>query len=312
MPSFPASVKTFVTRNTGDVIAANHINDLQDETNALEAGYLNGTARLNSSASTLASLGVTGPSTFSSNVTITGGLQSSNCTVSGGFQSSNSTISGGLNSSNSTLANLSVTGGSTLGTLQAGASTHTSLSVSGNSTVVALTAGASTLTSLSVSGGSTLATLQAAGSTFSVRPITPPPDCALVFMETAIIMGSSNLSTVSFQGQTIAINSSIHSTGTNPERLTPQSTGLYRVTAQVRFTSTEAGQRGIHLTDSSGGDFVEVQHTASSRSNFIQAVGYKRFDAIGGYVICRAEQVGASTMTLSTGAAGTWFALEKM
>lgn len=69
MPSFPGSVKTFTNKNTGDVVQASHVNDLQDEVNAIEDGYINGTARLNSSRSTLAALSVTGASTFGSTVT---------------------------------------------------------------------------------------------------------------------------------------------------------------------------------------------------------------------------------------------------
>lgn len=66
MPSFPASVKSFTTKldGAGNPINAAHVNDLQDEVNAIEAGYLNGSARLNSSASTVASLSVIGDSTL--------------------------------------------------------------------------------------------------------------------------------------------------------------------------------------------------------------------------------------------------------
>lgn len=47
--SFPGAVKTFAARNNGDVIQATHVGDLQDEINAIEDGYLNGKAPLNSS-----------------------------------------------------------------------------------------------------------------------------------------------------------------------------------------------------------------------------------------------------------------------
>jgi len=42
MASYPTSVKTFTTRNAGDVIQPSHVNDLQDEVNAVEAGLLTG------------------------------------------------------------------------------------------------------------------------------------------------------------------------------------------------------------------------------------------------------------------------------
>lgn len=76
MASFPGAVKTFVTRNAGDTIQPSHVNDLQDEVNAIEAGYLNGTANLNSSASTVASLSVTGGATFAGVATFLAGLTS--------------------------------------------------------------------------------------------------------------------------------------------------------------------------------------------------------------------------------------------
>lgn len=41
MASFPTTVKTFTTRNAGDTIQPAHVNDLQDEVNAIEATMLN-------------------------------------------------------------------------------------------------------------------------------------------------------------------------------------------------------------------------------------------------------------------------------
>jgi len=60
MAQYPGAVKTFTSRNAGDVIQPSHVNDLQDEVNAIEAGLLQGTAPLNSSNSTVANLTVTG------------------------------------------------------------------------------------------------------------------------------------------------------------------------------------------------------------------------------------------------------------
>jgi hypothetical protein len=92
MASFPAAVKTFATRSPGQTIGSAHMNDVQDEINAIEDGYLNGTARLNAGNSTLANLSVTGgttlaatlsvggASTFVGNVTMNGSL-----TVTGTF-----------------------------------------------------------------------------------------------------------------------------------------------------------------------------------------------------------------------------------
>jgi hypothetical protein len=69
--SFPTAVKTFISRNAGDVIQPAHVNDLQDEVAAIEAGYLTGTAPIASShVSAAAGLSVVGNSTMGSTITI--------------------------------------------------------------------------------------------------------------------------------------------------------------------------------------------------------------------------------------------------
>lgn len=224
---------------------------------------------------------------------------------------------GRLNSSNSTLANLNVTGKSTF----AGAVTWT-----GNSTFAAIQAqastlatlqvtGVSTLASLQVTAGSTLATLQVTGaSTFDSRPVMTPPHFALVYLDSTVTLGSSVLSTISWLAQGIVTNSSIHSSGSNPQRLTPQSTGVWRVSAQIEF-ATISVQRRVRIIDSSNTLIAEQTIPASATSNdlTVQVMGYKRFDALGGYVTCvHVSTAAPSTQSLSTGVGGTWFALEKL
>lgn len=70
MANFPNSVTSFSAKQDGigQIIAASHVNTIQDEVAAIEDGYLNGTARLNSSASTVATLSVAGGSTFAGNM----------------------------------------------------------------------------------------------------------------------------------------------------------------------------------------------------------------------------------------------------
>lgn len=72
MASYPTTNKTFATRSNGQVIDASHVNDLQDEVAAIEDGLLNGTARLNSSNSTVANLSVLGGSTLGT-LSVSGG-----------------------------------------------------------------------------------------------------------------------------------------------------------------------------------------------------------------------------------------------
>lgn len=72
MPSYPDSVKSFTAKTSGQNIDPAHVNDIQDEVNAIEAGLRNGTAPLNSSNSTVARLSVTNGSTLNT-VQVSGG-----------------------------------------------------------------------------------------------------------------------------------------------------------------------------------------------------------------------------------------------
>lgn len=69
--SYPGAVKVFASRSAGQVIGSAHVNDLQDEVNAIEAGLLNGTAPLNSSNSTMVGLSVTSVSTIAGTLNVT-------------------------------------------------------------------------------------------------------------------------------------------------------------------------------------------------------------------------------------------------
>ena len=74
MATFPGGVKSFTTKVSAQSIDAAHINDIQDEVTAIEDGYRNATAPLNSSGSTLATLNVTGGSTVAA-LNITGEIK---------------------------------------------------------------------------------------------------------------------------------------------------------------------------------------------------------------------------------------------
>lgn len=150
------------------------------------------------------------------------------------------------------------------------------------------------------------------GSTFAVRPVEPPPHAALVYLDSTGALGSSANSTLSFLAQAFAINSSLHSTGTNPERITPQSTGLYQITGQLSLSSNSTGYRQVLIQDSSGNVVAAQLVNGSSSPIRVQATGYKRFDAVGGYVVCRMNQDGASSLSFSTGVGESWLAMVKL
>lgn len=213
MASFPTSPHTFTQFANGALSDAAQVTDIYGEVEAIEAGLLNGTAR--------------------------------------------------LNSSNSTVANLSVTG----------------------------------------------------GSTFASRPTMPPPDAARVYLESAKDLGSSNDSTMQYTAQAILTNSSIHSTGTDPQRLTPQSTGLYLFEAQLAAAGVPsvAADVRIDIRDSSLASIGIGYWQTSTTAPIINAHGIKRFDVLGGYgrVLITNVQA-ASTLSVSSGIGANWFSMVKL
>lgn len=220
MAVFPGAVKTFTSKSdgAGNKIFAAHINDLQDEVNAIENTLLNAAGPLSLSSLTAATLAVTGASSF------------------------------------------------------------------------------------------------AGAATFVVRPTTPPPEAARVYLGAAIDMGTSVTSTMIYLGEEFKTNSSIHSTSANPERLTPQSTGIYLFTAQVALAGVPSAESTISLTilDSSGGQIAR-QFTITKQGTYVNASGLKRFDAVGGYgIVVVGNQGGGSTMSISSNADRNWFSMTKL
>jgi hypothetical protein len=93
MASYPGAVKTFTNRSAGQTIEAAHMNEVQDEINAIESGILNGTATVTCSNATVQRFVAQGNaqltnSSFSGSISVAGGstmfaLQSGNSTFSG-------------------------------------------------------------------------------------------------------------------------------------------------------------------------------------------------------------------------------------
>ena len=107
----------------------------------------------------------------------------------------------------------------------------------------------------------------------------------------------------------------MHSTGTNPERLIPQATGVYRVAAQLSVSENSTGFRQVIIRDSSGSQVAAQTQPANAvagNGSLLQAVGLKRFDVVGGYVVLDFVNSGASTLSLGAGIGNSWFSLEKL
>ena len=233
MASFPTAAITFATRSNGQTIDASHVNTLQDEVAAMESGYLDATARLNSSNSTIANLSVPGGSTFTGPATF------------------------------STVATFSTKIAPASTTVMIGDSTTAFKEVHCSSLYVAGVAFSISATYLRVSGS----TSQYAA-------------------------GSSGI--VAWPTQDIISNSSLHSTGTNPERFTPQTTGVYVLTANLMLSTVtgtvSTGNLLAEIWDSSAG-LVARQRVlipeagtgpAGGGGASVLVSGMKRFDDLAG------------------------------
>ena len=194
MPSFPGSVWSPTTKNTDEVIQAAHINDLQDEVVAIQAGYINGTAPLVSS-----------------------------------------------------------------------------------------------------------------------RITAPPPDCVVAYRDSTFTIGADLSSTITFNAQRFATNSSMHSTTTNTDRITPQTTGLYLIQGQVQIIADTNGSRTLSLVDSSGLNLALAGFGVSPVAGAgiaINVSAFKRYDVTGGFCRMIFSQTQTSTLSLTSGA--TQFGMAKL
>lgn len=247
MASFPTTVFAPASKSGGQTIQAAHVNDLQDEVVAIEGGYLNGTARLNSSHSTLAALSVTGPSTIASTMTIG--------TLPYVFPSS---------------------GGST---------------------------------------GHVLTIVSTSGSTMGLewRPTAVSVPDAVLVESTGQNFAAASTTAVTWTVQNLITNSSMHSTASAPERLTPQSTGVYLIGAQIVFGNGFSTNAQFIIEDSSGGrvSHVVINHIAAAEHTLNTSV-LKRFDALGGWVRVVARYDSASTSSILGGVGRSFFSMVKL
>ena len=181
-----------------------------------------------------------------------------------------------------------------------------SLNVGGNSTLTgAVNAGNSTVATLSVTGGSTLAgaLTVTGGSTFAVRPVMPPPDAVSLTGSTTPLANNSSAG-FAWPTQTFALNSSIHSTSSNPDRLTPQSTGVYAISATVQlagnFSVGSTSNFIVTVKDSSGTVIALDRVGSPGQTNPTASVmTLKRFDVVGGYLRVVGVQRSGSTDSAS-------------
>lgn len=170
--------------------------------------------------------------------------------------------------------------------------------------IVAIESGYRTGTAPLNSSGSTVTSLSVAGgSTFGSRPVMPPPDAVRVTLDDAAAIPAASTTPVSWTKQTFATNSSIHSTATDPHRLTPQSTGIYWCHAGIEWQTRASTDYDIRLEDSSGTQIARVRYEGSSGLKGQNISGLKRFDSVSGSTqwVRLVVQVVGSTNSVSTG-----------
>lgn len=134
-----------------------------------------------------------------------------------------------------------------------------------------LNAGASTLASLNVTGA----------STFATRPVMAPPDALRLQLDAAAEIPASTVA-VSWTARAFITNSSCHSTASNPERFTPQSTGVYQFQLELHWRTNTSTLFTAAILDSSGG-VISFNRVRPVNGNITQvACGLKRFDTLAG------------------------------
>lgn len=176
-----------------------------------------------------------------------------------------------------------------------------------------LTLPASTLASLSVAGGSTVTTLNVTGgSTFASRPVMGPPDAVRLQLDAAVEIPTNSTTAIGWTNEVFITNSSMHSTGSNPSRVSPQSTGLYWCHAVVRYRTQGSTAGILWIEDSSGGNIAVTRLPNSGGDIFtIQTEGIKRFDATGGWVRA-VVQVQTSTNSVAATGNESYFEVVKL
>lgn len=131
-------------------------------------------------------------------------------------------------------------------------------------------------------------------STFAYRPTVPAPDAVRLSLA-ANSTHSNTTRAISWTVQDFMTNSSLHSTTTNPSRITPQSTGLYQIHCGARSNNAQAAstfQFDLYVEDSSGTrialDNFQQAVNVGQTTPAVHAFGLKRFDSLAATPYVRA------------------------
>ena len=288
--SFPSSLKSFVTREIGDTIAASHINDLQLEVAAIESDLLNATPTFLSTVTsginaTALSVGTVPLARLASaNTTANGIVDTTTQSFAGGKTFSGvMTITGAATLSNT----LGVTGATTLSNTLAvtGATTLSSTVATGALTV---TGAATVSTTLGVTGATTLSSTVATGA----LTVTGAATVSTTLGVTGATTLSSTLGVTGLITSTGGITggASSHTTGAFSSTVTGGTYNGQTISSAASFTGTLATVGAITaggtiqtlgtLQSSSGADLV-LNANGANRDVYIKVNGTTLLSAIG-------------------------------
>lgn len=163
----------------------------------------------------------------------------------------------------------------------------------------------STLTNLNVTGGSTLSDLN----------VTTNPTAARVTISANLNTNSGSTTRLTFNTQVFA-SAGMHSTTTNPGRLTAPSSGLYMIAGQVAWTTgSTGGYRRLRILID--GSSIVAQDTRDGNGDGIGATHQTvatiyRFASSGSYAELEVQQNSGSTLSIQAVGDGTAFAMAKL
>lgn len=144
-------------------------------------------------------------------------------------------------------------------------------------------------TAAAASTGQTLTVETISGSTHTLKwdSVSAVPDAVRLALNANFGLANNSSAAVQWSTAHFATNSSLHSTTTSPERMTPQSTGIYAVAVNLtlinNYTDNSSVRVQVTVEDSSGGIVAfQNNHMVTPWIGSASLFGLKRFDSVSG------------------------------
>jgi len=129
-----------------------------------------------------------------------------------------------------------------------------------------------------------------------------------VYRSANVTLTHNVLTTLSWDAEDLDTHS-LHSTSTNPSRVTITRAGRYRVTAQVAFLANATGQRTV-IVNKNGATAHHVRHAATPTSAAVLVTTGTVLCAPGDYLEVQAQQTSGGNLDVSAAISNTWFEVE--